>query len=172
MISRLTLAQIMWIVAVVALAFAAAPASLAIAFSLVLLVSVGIAVYSRTPWSRIAVWVFSCFPLLLLITIYTTWGAAWYALGHPPRFSLDDPKSIGTLVDTPYMITGFLFVGFLPALVVTAAITAIEFLRNFHGDHDNRERLIARVALPMFSWPLVYVWLMTDPGGVLNWLMD
>ncbi|WP_435008639.1 hypothetical protein P12x_005849 [Tundrisphaera lichenicola] len=170
--SRITLAQIMWVVAIVAQAFAAAPASLAMAFSSVLLVSVGIGVFFRASWTRIAGWIFACYPLLPIIALYTTWAAAWYSLGHLPRPSLDDPKYIGPLVNAPYMATGFLLFGFLPALAVSASLVAVEFFRVLHDDRDDLKRFTARVLLPMLSWPFAYAWLMADPGGVVNWFMD
>ena len=65
----------------------------------------------RVKGSRIAkmllvvAWIY---PLLPLIGLYVTWLTAWWMLGHRPRSSIDDPKSIGGPVDFAYMATALL----------------------------------------------------------------
>ena len=47
---------------------------------------------------RVAVWVSSLYPFLILASFYATWLTAWWILGHRPRPSFDDPKLIGSVV--------------------------------------------------------------------------
>jgi hypothetical protein len=170
--SRITLGQLMSVVAVVALAFAVAPAPLAIAFSVLLLVTGCLSMAVNAPWFRIAAGAFACYPLLPLACLYATWWAAWYSLGHSPRPSLDDPKFIGPLVDSPYAATELLLDGCLPALLVNVVLVVIEFGRMLYSNHDRLGRLAARLGLPMVSWPLAFCWLRIDPGDVMNWFID
>ena len=172
MTHRLTLAQIMALVAVVAIAFATAPASIAVVFSLILCVAAGLAASFRMSWSRLACRVFACYPLLPLLSLYATWATAWYCLGHLPRSSLDDPKFISPMVDVPYDATSALLAGALPALVVHALLVAIDFLRMMHDERDDLKRFMVRGVLPLLSWPIAYFGLMADPGGVFGWFCD
>src|SRR4051812_3648070 len=67
------------------------------------------------------------YPLLLVAGFYGTWVIAWLVLGHPPRPSLDDPKSISAVVDVPYVATALLLLimplALLYGVVVGTVIT-------------------------------------------------
>src|SRR5204862_8268518 len=58
------------------------------------------------------------YPVALPLAFLCTWLAGRLMLGHWPRPSLDDPKSIGFLVDIPYTITGVLLMFGLPVFAV------------------------------------------------------
>ena len=128
-----SLGQIMAGIALLALVYAALPAPLAIVFAVLLLavalmscVGSALSPASRT---RIACWAFAAFPLVLLASLYTTRLAAWYALGHLPRPSLDDPKSIGSIVDVPHTATWLLIALSTPAFLMSVALSAVEIGR-------------------------------------------
>ena len=139
---------------------------------MLLLVAGGISAFAHVPWFRVAGWAFACYPMLMLASLYATWWAAWYALGHPPRSSLDDPRSISPLVNAPYFATGLLIFGLLPALLVHGVLAVIEFIRILYNGQEDLHRFTIRVGLPMLSWPFAYAWIMADPGGVVYWFMD
>ena len=159
-------------VAVVAITFAVAPTGLAVVFSTLLVLLGVVSAVSGAPWFRIAAWATSCYPILLLVSLYTTLVAAWYALGHQPRPSLDDPKFIGPLVNGPHFATWMLLDGFLPVLLFNAVLGTIEFVRTLHAGRESLGRFAATVGPPMLSWPLVFLWIKADPGDVFNWFMD
>ncbi len=51
------------------------------------------------------------YPLLLVASFYGCWLVAYMTLGHPPRPSLDDPKSIGGVMNLVYIIPGVMLLG-------------------------------------------------------------
>ncbi len=45
------------------------------------------------------------YPIYALVAFYGTWLVAWATLGHMPRPSLDDPKSIGVVIRIVYFVS-------------------------------------------------------------------
>jgi hypothetical protein len=170
--ARITLGQIMGMIAVVGVIFAVSPEPMAIGFSGLLIFSVSTAAFTRCSWSRIAAWGFACYPLLALAFLYVTWWAAWCALGHPPRCSADDPALIGPLVDSPYSATKLLLEGVFPALLANSILAVIESIRALWSSQDDLRGIAIKVVLPMLSWPFAYIWIMVDPGDVFCWFID
>src|SRR4051794_33949091 len=69
----------------------------------------------RPRWWRRLLLAVSLYPLMVLILLYATWGAAAISLGHVPIPSLDDPKYINVVVTALHHLTlvGLLF-GWIP----------------------------------------------------------
>ncbi len=93
-----------------------------------------------------------------------TWVTAWCILGHCPRPSLDDPKSISPIVDVPYEMLAFsVTFGF-----VICSCTGLLLTGDCGARRSDPRPLMA---LP-FAWVPGYIALMLDPLGVLYWYMD
>ena len=114
------------------------------------------------PMLDLAAWLY---PAVLIGSFYATWLVAWFALGHMPRPSLDDPKSIGILVDIPYMLTGILLIAF-PA----AAIVGIAF--QLYASNRTRPKRLIGSALLAARWVVAILILRWDPMLVTEWYMD
>lgn len=108
------------------------------------------------------------YPVVLLLAFFGTWLAARASLGHWPRASLDDPKSIGAWVDIPYTITGLLLILGLPAF--TIAVLAL--LYRAYCDEALRKRLLIVSALSIVCMVATILVLRWDPLGVVAWYMD
>lgn len=105
------------------------------------------------------------YPVVLIASFYATWFVAWFALGHMPRPSLDDPKSISILVDFPYVLTGILLVAFPGAAIVGIAFQL------FAPNRTWPKRLIG-CALLVTLWAAALLMLRWDPMHVGDWYMD
>ena len=108
------------------------------------------------------------YPVALPLALLCTWLAGRLALGHWPRPSLDDPKSIGFLVDVPYTVTGALLMFGLPIFAV--AILALVW----RGSRDAVQRrslsVVAGVSLIAMIAVIALIW--WDPWGIIAWFMD
>jgi hypothetical protein len=108
------------------------------------------------------------YPMVLPLAFYATWLAGRWSLGHWPRPSLDDPKSLGAMVDIPYAITFLLlFVG-LPAFAVAVLALVGESWRN--GSRRAGASLISAVALTSMIASIAF--LRWDPLRVGEWFFD
>jgi hypothetical protein len=128
---------------------------------------------------RTAAWICAIYSVLVLASFYATWLTAWCVLGHPPRPSIDDPKSISPIVDVPFVATDLLIGGvpFVLLLFVPLALTATEVTRNPSArENQPLKEAVQRVAAPIswgvFFWLAVFVILLLDPLGVIFWFMD
>lgn len=108
------------------------------------------------------------YPLVLLLAFLGTWLAGRASLGHWPRPSLDDPKSIGAWVDVPYTITGLLLVVGLPAFI----IAVLALLYRAYCDEALRRRLLLVSALSIACMVATILVLRWDPLGVVAWYAD
>ncbi len=173
---KFTIGQMMGVIAVFALIFAVMPAPWAVGFSILMLVFAlligGVSGITGVPLGRVAVWVVSCYPVLLLASLYATWLTAWCALGHRPRPSLDDPKFISSVVDVPHFLTWLLLTGFLPALLICLALVLAECARSLPLGKDRAARVAALIGVPTLLWASAFVVLRQDPGQVLYWFFD
>ncbi len=112
------------------------------------------------------------YPVLLLSALYGSWLLTWLMLGHQPRPSIDDPKSIGLPVAFAVGLTWILMLGFPFAIALAIGITPIHL--DAQG-HDGRDMIVKMV------WALLglgilrgaaLVLLNLDPLRVGYWFMD
>ena len=162
---RFTIGRLMAAVAVIAilLAWVDLRAALAlVGLSLVVISPAAIAPPGRR--LEAASWASSLQPAVMLLYLYATWATAWCVLGHRPRSSLDDPKSISPIVDAPYIMFAFsLMLGWMICAGSGLLLSAVCLARQ----RDLRPLL----ALP-FAWLAGYLVLLWDPLGVLYWYFD
>src|SRR5206468_4279206 len=111
-----------------------------------------------------ASWASSFQPAVVLFYLYATWVTAWCVLGHCPRPSLDDPKSISHVVDVPYGMFAFsIFSGCVICACTGTLLSAVCYARQSY---------IRPLLLLPFAWMTGYLVLAWDPLGVLYWYMD
>ena len=113
-------------------------------------------------WFATLVWLY---PTLLVVAFYGTWLTAWLTLGHMPRPSLDDPKSISMVVDIPHVCTGVLLVGF-PAAVLAGVVIQLSITER------SWSRRFLRCAVLVVTWIATIAFLRWDPLLVVEWYMD
>ena len=126
---------------------------------------------TSVPRFRFAIWLLAyLYPVWLVGSFHSTWLIAWIQLGHRPRPMLDDPKSIGGLMDIAYIIPGLL-------VVAMPVLTPIGFAASFFC--PVRTRRGARYALNtalavMYVALCVFALLMlrADGGRVVEWWFD
>lgn len=113
--------------------------------------------------ANVTCWVVALHPLMILVYLYATWFTAWVVLGHCPRSSLDDPKTISPIVMLPYVMTILAFLAW-PFSVATGIVFACVSGIRRSSDY------------PTFVLP--WVWMGTffairwAPFHVLVWFMD
>lgn len=108
------------------------------------------------------------YPVLLPAALLATWTAGRLSLGYWPRPSLDDPKSIGPLVDFFYRGTELLLILGLPVF-----LTAILALMGRAWTHRPDRRLSSLVVLAaVTSFSAVVLLLRWDPLEVMSWYAD
>ena len=107
-------------------------------------------------------------PIALLASLYTTWLIAWMILGHMPRPSLDDPKSISGWVDLPYNLTLLLMTAFPAALVGGV------FWIMWCGVRGKLSKLatVSALAALVTLWIAALMAIRLDPWRVGDWFMD
>ena len=115
----------------------------------------------------LAVWVAVLYPLVYALLLYAEWIIGWQVLGHRPRPSIDDPKSIGLTVTAFHSLNMLMLLSLLP-VGFAGFILAI-----MHGFAPRRG---TSAGLALFCWVLVwggtfYVF-RWDPFHVMNWWMD
>ena len=125
------------------------------------------------PTSRfqIVIWALAYFyPVWLVSSFYLTWLIAWIQLGHRPRPMLDDPKSIGGLMDIVYYLPGILAIA-IPVLAPIGFLAAF-----FCPLRINRiERYSLRMSLAFLYvvlCVLALIVLRADIGRVVEWWFD
>jgi hypothetical protein len=171
------LGQIMAAIAVLAVVFATMPAPWSVVFSiellgLALLVHI-IAGYTSASSFRVDAWLFSCYPLLCLSSIFATWLTAWFALGHCPRPYLDDPKYISPLVDVPLLLAQALGFGLYPSPWICVVFVIADNVRSTRQGSKREAQTgpFLLVILPLV-WCLTFVLLFCDPGQWVSWFID
>jgi hypothetical protein len=105
------------------------------------------------------------YPLALPLAFLCTWLAGRLALGHWPRPSLDDPKSIGFLVDVPYTITGALLMFGLPVF----AVANLALIWRGSRDAAQRRSLSAVYGVSLIAMVAVVALIRWDPWGIIAW---
>jgi len=107
------------------------------------------------------------YPLLLCIVLYGEWLCAWAVLGHQPRPSLDDPKSIAVSAYW-HNVTAVAFMGLLPVSWVAFALNLLHgIVRKLHWLET-----LTRVIGVVVAWAIVVGLLYWDPGRVVHWWFD
>ncbi len=170
---KFTISRIMAVIAVFAIALAVLPGGLVIFGSIILLTLVGLIVVGSavtgTPWTQVSAWVFAAYPVGLLTSIYVTWLTAWLSLGHPPRPSQDDPASINTPVLLMYAFAFWLFVLWLPALLLCVGFVIAEAVRVTR----HRLGMVGILAgMAILIWSALFLVINVDPGRVIDWFGD
>ena len=110
------------------------------------------------------------YPVWLVSSFYSTWLMAWIQLGHRPRPMLDDPKSIGGLMDIAYIVPGFLVMA-MPVLTpigLAASFFCPVQVRRVSRYAQNCVLAVLYVAL----CALALLMLRADPGRVVEWWFD
>ena len=79
----------------------------------------------RRRWESVLALGAYAYPVIFVSSFYLTWFAAWVALGRAPRPNLDDPKSIGPLVDVLYGCTMVCLMCAPGAMVFGAVMTTV-----------------------------------------------
>ena len=172
---RLTLGQTMVAVAMIAAIVAAMPPRLPVwctAVLLGLLLATSISIYTSSPWIEVATWLSSFYPVLLLLSLYTTWLAAWYGLGHRPRLYVDDPKFISPLVSLPHRFSWLLLGWFFPALMISVVFWLISVSRPALYGRSWATGSIWSLVVPPLLWFSIFILFRWDPGLVFYWFMD
>ena len=121
--------------------------------------------WMRWSWMRWSSSLAFGYPILLIAAFYSTWLVAWCLLGHAPRPSLDDPKSIGTVVDLFSVLSILLLIGF-PAAVIAGLMAQVML-----QDKPWRWRFVACIAL-LGLWIVTIAFLRWDPLNVIEWFFD
>jgi len=107
-------------------------------------------------------------PFLLVGSLYMTWAVAWVVLGHPPRPSADDPKSISFWVDIPYATTRLLLIVFPAAVIMGAILTVCFGMRH----KARRVKIAVAVVVLVGLWVGTIAFLRWDPWRIGEWFMD
>lgn len=131
-------------------------------------VSDSVAAVARLDLVRVVAVAAWAYPLLVAAGPYVAWLVAWGALGRRPVPLLDDPTSIGVVVDIPYYASGLLLVGSPAAFFVGLAATWACATR----------RRVGVGGIVALGLALAVVWAGTiamarwDPLGVIYWYWD
>jgi hypothetical protein len=107
------------------------------------------------------------YPLLVISALYGEWLLAWFALGHPPQPSLNDPKSID---GSSWMhgITGFALLGIFPVALLALALNVAHIALNRPSAARGAARIVGLVVL----WLAILGLLRWDPLQVIYWWLD
>lgn len=108
------------------------------------------------------------FPVALPLSFLATWLTARAVLGHWPRASMDDPKSLGPVVAVPYVLTEVLAILGLPLFAVALIAIAWAAWRR----PVQRSELIRTSAIGLASLMVVIAMLRWDPDGIVTWFAD
>jgi hypothetical protein len=116
-------------------------------------------------------WIGTCYPLVALLSLYVTWFAAWFALGHPPRPYFDDPREIGPIA-VPYLLTGFFLLKSPYALLISLGLMVARLVHRLWIERTEFARYLAPLVITPMTWAVAYELLIWDPLYVLYWYMD
>jgi hypothetical protein len=108
------------------------------------------------------------YPVLLPAAFLATWTAGRFSLGYWPRPSLDDPKSIGPLVDFFYRGTELLLILGLPLFLVSI----LALLGRALTQRPERRPLTLTVLASAVCFGAAILFLRWDPLEVMRWYAD
>ena len=122
------------------------------------------------PYWKLALWLAAyAYPVIGACVFYLSWFAAWLVLGHKPRPMLDDPKSIGGLMDIAYLIS-------IVALLTVPVLTPIGFVASFicplniFGTPRTRCAILAAAYIGICV--VILLTIKADPGSIVEWWLD
>ena len=115
-------------------------------------------------WTAIAL---AAYPIVPIVLLYAQWLLSWYVLGHRPRMSLDDPKSID-VANAMHGLTGLAFAGLLPFAIVTLTVN----MTVAAARPDGIVRTTLRFGVLCAIWFCAIAWLFIDPLTVIGWWVD
>jgi hypothetical protein len=130
-----------------------------------------------TPTARaqFAIVSLSLAPLWTTLFMIATWFAAWAQLGHRPKPSIDDPKSIHGLVDLCYGGAMFWIVA-LPGCVLLAPFLSVALLRPINRGRHPIQTIARRFFLPAAASALSFVAMIHVPDMFAKelavWFLD
>jgi hypothetical protein len=115
-------------------------------------------------------WVAAFSPLFVLAGLYLIWADGWIALGHPPRFWVDDPKDIALSEGLDRSVTlVWLAAPFLFTFALVHSNQEFEASSRSQNDRLIRSRRILLIFLIAFVSFVMFAW---DPLNIMKWLMD
>lgn len=174
MTMRFRLWQIMAIVAMLAVLFAALGVIFTIAVLLIAGAMLGPVAAAR-PGRRLeaAAWAASLYPLLLFVFLYATWFAAWAVLGHQPRRDRDNPRLLGPIVLVPYVSMRLTAITAPYGLCISYPLLIAHIARRIGRDRIGRCKAGGLGLLPALVW--LAMWCLaafrpTDLYLILGWL--
>lgn len=107
------------------------------------------------------------YPLFFLALFYGEWLLAWWALGHPPRPMLDDPKDIAGL-NWMNGIVGVALMAYFPASVAALVLNTLYAINaRLRASH-----LVLRIIVLLCFWVGTVLLLRWDPGRIVYWWFD
>ncbi len=109
------------------------------------------------------------FPVIGVSCFYLSWFVAWMVLGHQPRPMVDDPKSIGGLMDIAYFIS---IVAFLSAPILAPIGFIASFVCPFPSFGKQRMRCAILVAVYLGICITILLTIKADPGRAIEWWLD
>lgn len=109
----------------------------------------------------------AAYPLLVLGSVYGQWLLSWWLLGHQPRITLDDPKSIAGASWMHY-ITATALMAWLPLAFVGILANA----QHLFVRRPSWPRAGLRLAIIVTLWLGAFLLLRADPGDVMTWWID
>lgn len=109
------------------------------------------------------------YPLLLVGIHFAAWFTARWVLGHRPRPSIDDPKSIGPIVAIYHDAALVVLVVGIPLFVVLAATLLVSCVS---APQSERRKMIRLLSGCLAGLILSILFLRWDPLGMVNWLTD
>ena len=119
---------------------------------------------------KLTLWLaaYSC-PVIVAGCFYMSWFVAWIVLGHKPRPMVDDPKSIGGLMDIAYIGS---MVAFLSAPILAPIGFIASFVCPFPSFGKQRMRCAILVAVYLGICVTILLTIKADPGRVIEWWLD
>jgi hypothetical protein len=124
---------------------------------------------TRLEGRRVVAWTVSAYPVILLISLYSTWLLAWLSVGHQPRPYQDDPKYVNWLVTLFYSKTLLLLMGCYVALLLNGIIVLIEVVQKVRRRQWD---FVLLVIVPVVLWLCLFLLIDRDPGKIGVWFFD
>jgi len=113
-------------------------------------------------------WFSAAYPAAMVLLVLLAWSLSFVQLGHPPRYWVDDPFHISSLVSLVVESLSVLSLLWLGAALVSAGFWSIGLLSRVL----RRELRFWPVVVPPVFWAAFVVLVHWDPGAVLKWLFD
>lgn len=125
---------------------------------------------SPIPRWKLAFWLAAySYPVIGFCGFYLSWLVAWLVLGHKPRIALDDPKSIGGLMDIAYLISVVAFLS-VPVLTPIGFIASFVCPLRLFGSPRTRGAILATAYIGICV--AIFLTIQADPGSIVEWWLD